>query len=136
MSGKGGRRDYARLRYDNVGLPRGPVVDFLLAEAASRGVPYATHLRDLLVDRVQALTGQGGTGMWFPRGLAVPGAQANPREETEQAVGESSGGKGVLEEEEIEENLDAFLDGFLDEEEIGISDAPTEPSLPAVAAPR
>ncbi len=121
----GGKRDYARRRYDNIGLPRGWIVDFYQQEAALRGVPYATHLADLLADRAQVLTGQGGTGLWFPRGMgAVPGG--SPLPSTNAAASQEAG----LNEELLEANLDAFL-GMLDED-ASLSDAPTEPSLPIV----
>lgn len=94
-------RDTQRFYYTQIGVPRAQVLEHLQQEASMRGVPFATHLIDLLIDRDLALYGQESSHLWFPRGMNIV-----PLEKittgTELSVN-------------VDENLDAFC-GFLEAE--------------------
>ena len=109
-------RDRKKYYYPQPGIPRTQVLTHLQEEARVRSVPLSTHLIDLLVDRDNALYGDGGHNIWFPRGVPAGQMQASMRPSAEP---------------DIRANLDAFSQ-FLDEDE---DDMPTVPRMPAVEVP-
>jgi len=112
-------RDKRKYYYPQPGIPRTQVLERLRAEAKARGVPFATHITDLLTDRDGVLYGTSESqGIWFPRGMPAP---ARP-------LGQEPISRGP----DIQGNLDAFSQ-FLDNDE---DDMPTVPRMPAVEVPR
>ncbi len=112
-------RDSVKYRYVQVGVPRLGVLERLEQEANTRGVPFATHLTDLLVDRDAFVYGDGSNGIWIPRGGQII-TSVTPLAST--SAGEVQG----INEGSLEENLDAFCE-FLEDD-----DSPTETDMRAV----
>lgn len=63
-------RDVIRYCWRQIGIPYGEVLEALEQEAKAFHETLPTYIRMLLVDRHEALKGNG-QGRWFPRGTQV-----------------------------------------------------------------
>lgn len=112
-------RDRERFHYTHVGIPRTDVLARLKQEARMRGVPFATHITDLLSDRHAALYGTEQANIWFPRGVQTVREVPAP-----QPVCPVLG----VDEAVVEDNLDVW--GMDEDEDEHAGE--TAPRLPAI----